>query len=172
MKTTQSSQLISISLLFLIIVGTVIFVLPMRDDIAAYEGQKATLAQEVATLDVPYADLSALSKEVSQSESTKQKLLSAVPSGYDQDALILELTSIASETGFELSALSFSIGQNPDYGATVTVSTSVKGSFDQMVDFLQKLEGADRLMRVTNVSVQRMSASDVAFTLTIESYYQ
>ncbi|QQR55399.1 type 4a pilus biogenesis protein PilO [Candidatus Peregrinibacteria bacterium] len=172
MKTSQSSQLISIFLLFLIIVGAVVFVLPMRDKITALKSQEAVLAEELQTLDTQYEALSTLSKEVSQSETTKLKLLSAVPKGYDQDALILELTDLAAQTGFTLNAISFSAGTSQDYGKILSVSSSVKGSFEQMIEFLQLLEGADRLMRITSLSVQRLSASEVGFNLTLEAYYQ
>lgn len=172
MKTGQSSQLMSILLLLLIIVGSVVFVLPMRDKITEYEAQKVTLTTELQTLETQYDDLSALAKEVSQSETAKLKLLASVPVGYDQDALILELTKLAEDTGFSLNAISFSLGQSEVFGKTISVATNVKGSFNQMVDFLQKLEGADRLMRVVSLSVQRMSATDVGFNLAIEAYYQ
>lgn len=172
MKAGQSSQLVSILLLFLIIVGALVFVLPMRDSIVVLEGQEAVLMDELLVSDAQYEELSSLSKEVSQSETAKLKLLSAVPVGYDQDALILDFTKLAEETGFEFSAISFSLGQSEVYGKTLTVATSVKGSFNQMVDFLQKIEGADRLMRVVSLSVQRFSATEVGFNLAIEAYYQ
>lgn len=172
MKAGQSSQLVSILFLFLIIVGSLVFVLPMRDSIVALTAQEAALTTELIELNTQYEDLSALSKEVSQSETAKQKLLTAVPVGYNQDSLILDLTDLAEQTGFRLNAISFSLGQSELYGKTITVATSVQGSFSQMIEFLQKIEGANRLMRVTSLSVQRLSASDVGFNLAIEAYYQ
>lgn len=172
MKAGQSSQLVSILLLLLILVGATVFVLPMRDSIVGLKAQEATLTESLATLDAQYEELAALSKEVSQSETTKLKLLSAVPVDYNQDALILELTELASQTGFQLNSLSFSLGQSELYGKTISVATSVKGSYEQLIDFLQKLEGADRLMRVTSLSVQRLSSTDVGFNLSVEAYYQ
>lgn len=172
MKAGQSSQLFSILLLALILVGAIVFVLPMRDTIASLSTQKDTLTQELLTLDTQYQALSALSEDVSQSETTKLKLLAAVPVGYDQDALILELTGLASESGFELNAIGFSLGQDPVYGKTISVATNVKGSFSELVDFLQKLENADRLFRVKSLSLQRLSATEVSFNIAIEAYYQ
>ena len=172
MKTGQSSQLMSILLLMFIIVGSVVFVLPMRESIVTLSAQKDTLTEELLVLDTQYEDLSALSKEVSQSETAKLKLLSSVPVGYNQDSLILDLTDLADQTGFQLNSIAFSLGQSALYGKTITVATSVKGSFDQLIEFLQKLEGANRLMRVTSLGVQRLSATEVGFNLAIEAYYQ
>lgn len=172
MKTGQSSQLVSILLLFLIIVGATVFVLPLREEIVALQAEEAVLTTELQELEAKYLALDELSKKVSQSESTKLSLLRADPVGYDQDQLILDLTEMAEEGGFDLNVLSFSPGVSEAYGNTLQVATNVTGSYDQMISFLQSLESADRLMRVTSVNIQRLTASSVAFNLEIEAYYQ
>ncbi len=172
MKNNSFSQLVSIVLLFLIILGSVIFVLPMRDTIAALQVTETALSGELATLETNYEALNSLSEEVATSETTRDSLKAAVPVGYDQDALLLELSTITDEIGFTLNAVSFSDTVSPEYGKTINISANFTGTYDDLVSFLQAIESADRLMRVSNMSFQRTSSSAVAFNVSIEVYYQ
>lgn len=172
MKSNSFSQLVSIVLLFLIILGSVIFVLPMRDKITAAEVTEATLMSELAVLEATYEDLKTLSEDVAGSETTREMLKTAVPVGYDQDTLLLELSELASDGGFTLNAVTFSDTVSEEYGNTITMATNLTGTYDDLVAFLQAVEGAERLMRVTNMSIQRTSSSAISFNLSIEAYYQ
>ena len=172
MKSNSLSQLVSILLLFLIIVGSTIFVLPMRDRIAQLQVSEDTLSGELAVLETNYENLKALSEDVATSETTRNFLKTAVPVGYDQDALLLELSAMTDELGFTLNAVNFSDTVSETYGKTIDVSANFSGTYEDLVAFLQAIEGADRLMRVTNMSIQRTSTSEVAFNVSIEAYYQ
>jgi len=165
MKPGQSSQLVSITLLLLVLVGTFVFVLPMRGKISELKIQKSTAQSELSALDTEYNSLSALSSEVAKSEATKQALLSAVPVGTSQDALILELSKIADESGFDLNSISFSDGNDETYGSFVSTTLNVTGSFSKLIPFLQQIESAGRLMRVKSLSVQKTSTDTVSFNL-------
>lgn len=172
MKNNSFSQLVSIVLLFLIIVGSVVFVLPMRDKIAELKVAKEAATAEVATLESTYADLQALSEQVATSESTRDALKAAVPSGYDQDSLLLELSSMGEDLGFKINAITFGDTVSEQYGNTISISANITGTYDDLVAFLQEVEAADRLMQVTSMSVQRTSSSAISFSLTLEAYYQ
>ncbi|MEK9159422.1 MAG: type 4a pilus biogenesis protein PilO [Patescibacteria group bacterium] len=172
MKSNSFSQLVSIVLLFLIIVGSVVFVLPLREKIAALQLTEETYSGELAVLESNYEDLKTLSEEVATSETTRTMLKAAVPVGYDQDALLLELSEITEEIGFKLNAVNFSDTVSETYGNSIEISANFTGTYGDLVSFLQALESADRLMRVTNMSIQRTSSAAVAFNVSIEVYYQ
>lgn len=172
MKTGQYSQLISIVLLFLIVLGAVLFVFPMRDDIEAYKTQETALAAEVANYEAQLSELTALSEQVATSETTKQTLMAAVPDGYSQDELILELSSIAEDLEFTLNAVNFSDTTSEEFGNTVEMTANFSGTYEELIAFLQKLETAERLMRVVSLNVQRTTTTDIAFNVGIEAYYQ
>lgn len=172
MKSSSTSQLFSLLLLFLMIVGAVFFVMPMRDSIAVLSTQRTTSVDALTALQTEYDSLSALASEVSQSESAKESLLKAVPSGYGEDTLITDLSGMAQEAGFELNAMTFGVDVDEQLGKTISVTANLTGSYDQLVDFLQSVEAAPRLMRVTTLNVQRTSASAVAFNVQIEAFYQ
>ena len=172
MKAGQFSQLFAILLLFLMILGSVLFVFPMRGDVETLQVTEATLAEELVALETEYESLAALAEDVSTSEITKQSLMAAVPSGYAQDDLILELSDMASELGFPLNAVNFSDTVSQEFGNTITISASFSGTYEQLIAFLQKLETADRLLRVLSLNVQRTSTSDISFNISLEAYYQ
>ena len=166
------SQVISIVLLFLIIVGSLLFVLPLRDKIAVLQANEGTLSGELQTLEARYDSLATLSEEVAVSETTRNALKAAVPTGYDQESLVLELSQMATDLRFTLNALNFSNTVDAELGTTITITANFDGSYEDLVAFLQKIETAERLMQVTSMNVQRTSTSTIAFSLTIEAYYQ
>lgn len=172
MKSGQFSQLFSILLLFLIILGGTVFVLPMREEIAALQVSKETLSGELQTLQTQYQSLSDLSEKITTSETTKQSLKAAVPTGYSQDQLLLDISKVASDLKFTLNAVNFSDTTSEEFGKTITMTANFSGSYDQLITLLQKLETSDRLMRVVSLNVQRTSGTEIAFNMSIEAYYQ
>lgn len=172
MKQGQMSQLGFIVLLLVGVVGFVLFVLPLKATVAELSLSKAESASVLEGLQSDYESLEQLSQEVSNSEATKEALVNAVPVGPAQDDLILELSEMATDASFDLNAMSFTDSIDQTYGNTLTISVNLTGSYDDLVDFLQKVEGAERLMTVKSLSVQLTTTTDVVFNLSIEAYYQ
>lgn len=154
------------------IVGGSFFVLPMRTTIEGLSTQRDTVTEELTTLQTEYDSLSALADEVAQSQTTKDALMKAVPSGYSEDTLILDVAAMASDVGFKLNAMSFSDDTDPDLGNIISITANMTGNYDQLVDFLQKVESSARLMQVKSLNIQRTSATAIAFNVQLEAYYQ
>lgn len=172
MKQNQLSQLFSIILLFFIILGGVFFVMPMRENIAILDVQKVASADELQQLQSQYDSLAQVAAQVDASSGAKVELLNAVPVGIDEGKLLDEIVSIADEFEVTMNSVSFSKSSDNDFGNILGVTANFKGSYEQLVSFLQKIENAKRLMRVTALSVQLTSTEDSIFNLSIETYYQ
>ncbi len=172
MKNNQISQLVSILLLLFMILGGVFFVVPMKDNVSSLVLQRDAASVDLQGLQSQYEELAALASKVSESEAAKAKLLSAVPVGNSQDKLLDELTEINAGLEIDMNSISFGKSTDKDFGNYLSVSASFKGSYDQLISFLQKIENAERLMRITTLSVQLTSTTDAVFTLTLEAYYQ
>lgn len=168
----QVSQALAILLLLLMILGSVLFVLPLREKTKAQQVALDSLNTEVASLEQDYESLSALSQEVSSSEATRQALMTAVPTGSSQDTLILDLSKMIGDLGFTLNAMNFSSSVDEEFGHVLSITTNVSGSADKLVSLLQKLEASQRLLRVTSLNVQRTGQTSVAFNIHMEAYYQ
>ncbi len=161
----------SLLLLALFLAGTVLFVLPTRTVVAELQVQELTLADALSVLEFKVNSLSALSEQVSQSDAAKTSLKRSLPVGMAQDQLILDLKNLATSTGFSVNSLNFSQAQH-SLGPSLLISANVTGTYDKLLEFLQKLENAERLIRVTSMNVQRTSTTDVVFSLQMEALYQ
>ncbi len=167
-----SSQLVSILLLILIIAGSVFFVLPMRENIASLKEEKSVADENLLTLQSQYDELNALSQEIAKSKSIQETLQKAVPVGIKQDELILELTDMAESLDFEVKVLSFSMRRDATYGNVISLSMSLNGTSDALIEYLQMLEAADRLLNVTSISIQQNNTESITFGVNLDVYYQ
>lgn len=172
MKKAQLSQLMSILLLFLILVGAVVVTLPLNKKVKEIRANKVVVAELLQQTQADFDDLNDLLSEVSTSEATKAALVKAVPVGLSQDELILELTELADDADFDLNAMNFSTAIDQVLGNTLIVAANFSGSVDDLIKFLQSIENADRLIQVTSLNVQLTSTEDVVFNLNLEAYYQ
>ncbi len=172
MKKAQLSQLMSILLLFLILVGAVVITVPLNQKVKEIKANKVVAGDLLQQTQTDFDDLNALLAEVSTSEATKAALVSAVPVGVAQDEFILELTELSKEAGFDLNAMNFSTAVDQALGGKLIVAANFSGDVDDLIKFLQSIEKADRLMQVTSLNVQLTSTEDVVFNLNIEAYYQ
>lgn len=172
MKNNQLSQLVSIVLLLFMILGGVFFVSPMRDNVASLTVQQEAASTELQGLQSQYEELAALAAKVSESEATKNKLLASVPVGMAQDKILDELTKITADLKIDMNSISFGKSSDKDFGNYLNISANFKGTYAQLISFLQKVENAERLMRITTLSVQLTSTTDAVFTMGLEAYYQ
>jgi Tfp pilus assembly protein PilO len=172
MRKGQLQQLVSVILLLLLVVGVFVLIMPMRDKVTDLKADKQVVADQLQGLQSEYEDLEALSSEVATSSTVKNDLLDSVPVGYSQDELILELADLADDAEFDLNAMNFAASVDQASGNFVSVSANFDGDYGDLIKFLQALEGADRLMRVSSLSVQLTSTEEVVFNLNIEAYYQ
>lgn len=169
---SQHSQLLSVLLLLMMSVGAMVFVIPKRAEVKELQTKVEERASALASTELDYVSLQSLAEEVGSSASAKEKLLDAVPVGTAQDELILELSEIARKAGFQLNALNFSEGEDQEMGSYLGVSANFSGDYDKLIAFLQRIENADRLMRVTNLSIQLTSTDSIVFNVNIAAFHQ
>lgn len=168
----QSSQLVSVLLLVLVLAGGWFVLRPMRDNTLELRADVDVQAAELQDLQAEYDELKALADEVSNSSAKKAALLKSVPVGKNQDELLLELTALAADLGMDTNAINFSLSADPATSDVLGLTSNFVGSYDDLIAFLQKLESADRLLEVTSISVQRTSTEDVVFNLNLQAFYQ
>lgn len=167
----KNSQFISV-LLILLVVSLLAFVtMPLREKVTAHRLQKETVASQQQLLETQLSDLKSLSQTVTESAATKTALQKAVPEGYGQDALILELSQIASEQELTLSGMGFS-PVSEDGRSYLKLALNVSGPYDAFIPFLQGLESADRLIRVNSISVQRTGSEAAVFNINLDAFHQ
>lgn len=171
---TQSNrlQLTAVVLLFLLIIGILLVILPMRSRNAALKVTHATALTERQQLEDRLEKLEALSEQVASSAAAKKTLLQAVPKGLNQDELILELKELSDKVSYDLSTMSFSVTNSAEFGNTVSIGASLSGGYSDLIAFLRNIENADRLFRVKSIAAQRTNNEGVYFNVVLEAFYQ
>ncbi len=172
MTRSHRIQLLAVVLFILMVLGLVLFILPMQRANKALQLDKREAVAERQEAQLSLEKLSQLSDELSASESTKKALLRAVPSGLSQDALILELKELADEADFNVNNMSFSERNSEGLGEVLSVGLSLAGDYSDLTTLLELIEEADRLMEVSSISVQRIDPQSILFNLTVEAFYQ
>jgi len=183
MKMTSIQKMILTVAAFVLVAALVIVfvILPQF-------GQLDTLSQQRATAESQrqqaLAVLSQLEEAKTRSAITEAKLLkigTQMPDSPQLPTLIIEMQDIANDAG--VTVTSFSPAQpTPASGGQFTevaISTQMNGDWDDILDYLHRLDRSTRLLRVTNVSISPESAEATSTTdeeipltvsLTIKAY--
>ena len=183
MKMTSIQKMILTVAAFVLVAALVIVfvILPQF-------GQLDTLSQQRATAESQrqqaLAVLAQLEDAKTRSAITEAKLLkigTQMPDSPQLPTLIIEMQDIANDAG--VTVTSFSPAQpTPASGGQFTevaISTQMNGDWDDILDYLHRLDRSTRLLRVTNVSISPESAEATSTTdeeipltvsLTIKAY--
>ncbi len=173
-KTSTFLSLLSVVLLLAVVLGVLFFINPMQAQIDDLSASLQTKETEVADLSAKIADLTAMQDELGVSGVSQEKLLLSVPEGAEQDELIKDLSGVANSAGVDLHGMSFSMIEG-DVSGVITISASFDGDYEDLMGFLEELEGNTRKINVKSISVQLSEEDAVAkasFSLLMEAYYQ
>jgi Tfp pilus assembly protein PilO len=135
-------------------------------DQASMAAQQAQ--SQVDQLQAQYDRLLSIKQQIPQLEAELGKLQTAVPDKPQLDQIILSINSAAVQSGVQLLAIS----PNPpattaSAGAAsaatsappaIRVSLSLKGGYDQVLDFVNRLDGLPRLLVIDNVGLTSNAA--------------
>lgn len=182
MAHRSSAHLLSFVLILFVILGVLFYVSPRRTDLdtlhATIDGQNA----QIASLQVEVDRLTALQTSVAVDSQEAQTLTAAIPTGFNEDAVLQTIHDLATQNALSLHAVSFSTGSVKDSITTFAITASLSGNYDALAKFLKDLEGTDRQYTVRNISVsltpsdttdedQSNDVMTTAFSLTINAYY-
>jgi len=112
------------------------------------------------------------------SEVQRQESLKAVPVGVNEDQVIKDVIQVAKQNNVTLHSISFAKGSAEKEGiASLRISSTFEGNYQDLTGFLQALEQNGRIFRVDSISVQvnKLEISDVeraSFSLSIDTYFQ
>ena len=111
-------------------------------------------------------------------EVQKRTLISSIPVGVNQDGIIEDLVKIATENDINLKSVSFGVSRSDETKVgVVKMNASFEGNYNDLLNFLEGIEGNARFFKVTSISVQVSDIPDleikrVTFSLSIDAYYQ
>jgi Tfp pilus assembly protein PilO len=184
MKITPMQKTIALAVAFVVVaaIAVVLVVLPQFTTLSDLETQKATAQQQLQSAQALLARLEDAKSRSAATEAQLLKIGTEMPDSPQLPSLIVELQDIANDAG--VSVTSFAPGQ-PAVAAggqytEISMTTAVTAQWDDLLDYLHRLDDSTRLVRVTNVTIAPATSStettasdeepDLSVSLTMKAY--
>jgi Tfp pilus assembly protein PilO len=184
MKITAMQKTIALAVGFVLVAVLIVVLvaMPMFTTLADLEAQKATAQQQLQSAQ---SLLSRLEEAKSRSAVTEAELLkigTQMPDSPQLPSLIVELQDIANDAG--VSVTSFAPGQPIAGGGgkytEISITTAVTAKWDDLLDYLRRIDDSTRLIRVSNVAISPAGSTtttssedeeaDLAVSLSLKAY--
>ena len=163
---TKASQVLSVAKKPLVLIGAAglvvvmlawlfAFFLPQTRKLSSLETQKATLQQNVVLDQAKLQRVRQESHHVGQIQAIDSKLKGFVPTSEDLYTYIQTLSSAGNAAGISISSLqpgAVTPASGTAYSA-VPIVASVKGTYDQLVSFMNAIYKLPRLTDINSVSI-------------------
>jgi Tfp pilus assembly protein PilO len=168
MKITSMQKMIAAGVGFVIlaVVAVVLLVLPMYNQLNDLATQKIAAEQQLQQAQLV---LSRLQDAKARSASTEAQILqigTEMPDSPQLPTLIMELQDMANAD--DISVTSFAPGQpTPAAGGEFTeiaFTTQLTAKWDDLLDYLTRLNASTRLLRVTNVTISPAASTSTTST--------
>lgn len=185
--------IIAAILIIAVVTTSIFFINPLRAKITELKEAKGEKTVQLTELEEEYKRLKNIAENLPEGEVEQRKLLYAIPATLNQDLLIKNIKKIAEKNEIFFSSISFSIGKDSDLGesiSTVRISATFRGSYDDLVNFLEAVEENRREIVVKSINVQIEEAEETeeiartekveetekelyaSFSLNMEAYFQ
>jgi type IV pilus assembly protein PilO len=161
MKITSLQKTIALAVAFVLvaILAVVLVVLPMRGQLTELEAQKVSAQADLARAQALLSQLESAKSRSAATEASLLKIGTQMPDSPQLPTLIVELQNIANDAG--VTVTSFAPAEPaPASGGKYTeipMTTAVTAEWDDLLDYLRRLDSSTRLVRVTNVSISQGS---------------
>lgn len=146
------------AILIIAVVATgIFFINPLRDQIIELKEAKGEKSVQLAELEEEYKKLKKIAENLPTEKVAQRKLLYAIPETLNQDLLIKSIKKIAEKNEIFFSSISFSIAKDSNLGegiSAVRISATFKGSYDDLINFLEAIEESRREIVVKSINVQ------------------
>lgn len=129
---------------------------PTSKDLEDTQQQTESAEREQGSLRATLARLQSLARNAPQQEATLRRLEAAVPDSPDLAAFIIAANRIATEAGIEFLSIAPSPpATDPASGGTSTIKLeiSIRGGFFQVLEYLNRLEGLERIVVVDTINL-------------------
>jgi Tfp pilus assembly protein PilO len=185
MKITAMQKTIALAVAFVIVAALiVVFVaMPMFTTMSGLDAQKAQAQQQVQAAQSLLNRLEEAKTRSALTEAELLKIGTQMPDSPQLPTMIVEFQDLANEAG--VSVTSFVPGQPAPTGGgkftEIPITTAVTAKWDDLLDYLRRLDASTRLVRVTNVSISPVAASttttdtddeeaDLAVSISMKAY--
>jgi Tfp pilus assembly protein PilO len=139
--------------LVVLLIWLVAVFVPEGHKLAAVNAKSQQAQAEQSVLQDRLARLKAYSKQSAEFEALSQQLTAAVPTTTDVYDYITAISNAATSTGMKVSGVSPSAAVASGTVATIPVTVSATGRYDQTLAFIKALYALPRLTVITSISI-------------------
>jgi len=167
----KNKSILGLSILLIAIGLYSFWVKPMQSEVVDLQANFDSLKSQIQSSELENVDTN-----IKLSSLEKNLLSQAIPSGFDQENLIKDISRMAIENLVQINNISFNRTSSADSLEIKTVQMSLNGkaSDSNLRSFIHQLENANRIFVIKNIN---LSFNDLgallqtSFTLNIEAYY-
>jgi len=157
MKMTSLQKMIAVAVLIVGLAAAVVafVILPQFAQLADLQQQKTDAEARSAQAAMVLETLRGAKGRAAVTEAELLKIGTQMPDSPQLPALIMELQDIANTSGVEVSSLSPgqpTVAAGGQY-TEISMSEAVTAEWDDLLDYLKRLDRSTRLLRVTSVSI-------------------
>jgi len=157
MKMTSLQKMIAVAVLIVGLAAAVVafVILPQFAQLADLQQQKTDAEARSAQAAIVLETLRGAKGRAAVTEAELLKIGTQMPDSPQLPALIMELQDIANTSGVKVSSLSPgqpTIAAGGQY-TEISMSEAVTAEWDDLLDYLKRVDRSTRLLRVTSVSI-------------------
>jgi len=157
MKMTSLQKMIAVAVLIVGLAAAVVafVILPQFAQLADLQQQKTDAEARSAQAAMVLETLRGAKGRAAVTEAELLKIGTQMPDSPQLPALIMELQDIANTSGVEVSSLSPgqpTVAAGGQY-TEISMSEAVTAEWDDLLDYLKRVDRSTRLLRVTSVSI-------------------
>lgn len=172
MEDKRRNHIVSLVLLLVLVVVYVFIFSPIKTKNENLSANVESLTQEVAQKTEVMPDVDEPGLDVGEIE--QERLALSIPDRFDQDALIEQLSKLASQNNVKLEALSFNRSTTENaFIDRVQMGMSVSGGLFNALEFLHDLEAQERFYNIETftLTIGEEEPRQVNFSLNMEVYH-
>jgi type IV pilus assembly protein PilO len=166
MKLTSLQKMIIVAALFVVAVALVVafVIMPQFTQLADLQTQKAAAEARSATANGVLQSLRAAKGRAAVTEAELLQIGTQMPDSPQLPSLIIELQDIANAAGVNVTSIAPgqpTVAAGGQY-TEISMSMQVTAEWDDLLDYLKRIDHSTRLLRVSNLSVNPPVQSDTS----------
>jgi Tfp pilus assembly protein PilO len=183
MKLTSIQKLVLTLLAFVVLIALVVVfaIMPQFAALETLNQQKADAQAQVQQAQAILAQLEEAKTRSAATEAEMLKIGTQLPDSPQLPSLIIEMQILANESGVQMTSFAPSQPTPTTSGqyTEISISTQMKATWDDLLDYMRRLSKTTRLLRVTNVTINPASSDTtesagekipLTVSLTIKAY--
>lgn len=170
MKMTSLQKMIAVAALVVVVAALVLafVIMPQFDQLTLLQEQKVTAEARAQQATAVLQRLQGAKGRASVTEAELLKIGTQMPDSPQLPALIIEMQDIASAAGVKVSSITPGAPAPAGKFTEIALSTQVTAEWDDLLDYLKRLDRSTRLLRVVSVAVNPpASSSDTTGTAAV-----